>query len=139
MKATALLKTSQRAARAARLPMVTAMANTMTNTKANTLNTKQIHHKRTYMLGIKDFSKEGNDIDTKPPPATAWVILDKLDVTITPKGELGTKEFQMHYKMTSNGKDISPWHDIPLQAGNNIFHMVNEIPRGTNAKMEVCA
>lgn len=34
---------------------------------------------------------------------------------------------------------ISPWHDIPLYADepNKIFNMVVEIPRWTNAKMEV--
>lgn len=34
----------------------------------------------------------------------------------------------------------SPWHDIPLYADkeNNILNMVVEIPRWTNAKMEVC-
>ena len=36
---------------------------------------------------------------------------------------------------------ISPFHDIPLFAneGNKIFNMVVEIPRWTNAKMEVSA
>lgn len=34
---------------------------------------------------------------------------------------------------------ISPFHDIPLFAneGNKIFNMVVEVPRWTNAKMEV--
>ena len=34
----------------------------------------------------------------------------------------------------------SPWHDIPLYAdkANNVFNMVVEIPRWSNAKMEVC-
>lgn len=34
---------------------------------------------------------------------------------------------------------VSPFHDIPLQADNTgkIFNMVVEIPRWTNAKMEV--
>lgn len=34
---------------------------------------------------------------------------------------------------------ISPFHDIPLyhDQPNNVFNMVVEIPRWTNAKMEV--
>ena len=34
---------------------------------------------------------------------------------------------------------ISPMHDIPLVAdeANKIFHMVVEVPRWTNAKMEI--
>ncbi|XP_020086389.1 soluble inorganic pyrophosphatase 6, chloroplastic-like [Ananas comosus] len=32
---------------------------------------------------------------------------------------------------------ISPWHDIPLRAGDGALHCVVEIPRGTRAKMEV--
>lgn len=33
---------------------------------------------------------------------------------------------------------ISPFHDIPLKAAPNVFNMVVEVPRWTNAKMEVC-
>lgn len=38
-----------------------------------------------------------------------------------------------------NGSAISPLHDIPLFAdgSNNVFNMVVEVPRWTNAKMEV--
>jgi hypothetical protein len=41
----------------------------------------------------------------------------------------------------SEGPDgfVSPWHDIPLYANESakIFNMIVEIPRWTNAKMEV--
>ena len=35
---------------------------------------------------------------------------------------------------------ISPFHDIPLfaSADGSVFNMVVEVPRWTNAKMEVC-
>jgi len=35
---------------------------------------------------------------------------------------------------------ISPFHDIPLYADDEktVFNMVVEVPRWTNAKMEVC-
>ena len=38
-----------------------------------------------------------------------------------------------------NGQVISPWHDIPLFANENksILNFIVEIPRWTNAKMEV--
>jgi hypothetical protein len=37
------------------------------------------------------------------------------------------------------GNYVSPFHDIPLYADkeNHVFNMVVEIPRWTNAKMEV--
>lgn len=40
-----------------------------------------------------------------------------------------------------NGKAISPLHDIPLHANDsqNVYNMVVEVPRWTNAKMEVNA
>ncbi|KNC82769.1 hypothetical protein SARC_04957 [Sphaeroforma arctica JP610] len=36
------------------------------------------------------------------------------------------------------GKPISPWHDIPLSSTEGLYNMVTEIPKGTNAKMEIC-
>lgn len=39
-----------------------------------------------------------------------------------------------------DGKPISPFHDIPLYANEQqtILNMIVEVPRWTNAKMEVC-
>lgn len=39
-----------------------------------------------------------------------------------------------------DGQLVSPWHDIPLYANEQqtILNMVVEVPRWTNAKMEVC-
>jgi inorganic pyrophosphatase len=39
----------------------------------------------------------------------------------------------------SSGVPISPFHDIPLKVAgkDNVFNMVVEVPRWTNAKMEV--
>ena len=39
-----------------------------------------------------------------------------------------------------NGKDISPWHDLPLRAEGSpldVFQGIIEITRNTRAKMEV--
>lgn len=40
-----------------------------------------------------------------------------------------------------NGNAISPMHDITLLADDesrNVYNMIVEVPRWTNAKMEVC-
>ena len=39
-----------------------------------------------------------------------------------------------------DGQLVSPWHDIPLYANEQqtVLNMIVEVPRWTNAKMEVC-
>jgi len=61
-------------------------------------------------------------------------------------GDRDTKEWRLFYETTKLGdetsdlKNISPWHDIPLAFKNDkeelIFNYVNEIPKGERAKME---
>lgn len=53
------------------------------------------------------------------------------------KGDQSTKEFRIVYK--ENGNVISPWHSIPLYVdeAKGIVNYVNEIPKGTSAKMEI--
>ncbi|KAI1303630.1 Inorganic pyrophosphatase [Halotydeus destructor] len=52
----------------------------------------------------------------------------------TPNGA----DYRVYFKNAS-GKPISPFHDIPLfsDEANRIYNMVVEIPRWTNAKMEI--
>jgi len=52
-------------------------------------------------------------------------------------GAANTLEHRVYTE--DNGKVISPWHDIPLFADVNqgILNMVVEVPRWTNAKMEI--
>ncbi|XP_052533159.1 inorganic pyrophosphatase [Tympanuchus pallidicinctus] len=47
-------------------------------------------------------------------------------------------EYRLFFKDAA-GRYISPFHDIPLyaDAGKNVFNMVVEVPRWTNAKMEI--
>ncbi|XP_044515107.1 inorganic pyrophosphatase [Gracilinanus agilis] len=45
-------------------------------------------------------------------------------------------EYRLFFK-NANGDYISPFHDIPILADKDIFHMVVEVPRWTNAKMEI--
>ena len=57
------------------------------------------------------------------------------------EGTFPSLEYKLFFHY--DGSPISPWHDIPFYAGDNIdgehlFHFVCEIPRGSTAKMEVC-
>ncbi|XP_040185639.1 inorganic pyrophosphatase 2, mitochondrial isoform X1 [Rana temporaria] len=73
--------------------------------------------------------------------------------SIEERGRPNTTEYRLYFK-NGDGKFISPFHDIPLHAGteeNNdvpakksksnwdktVFNMVVEVPRWTNAKMEI--
>jgi len=56
--------------------------------------------------------------------------------SVTTGGE-NSLDFRIFYKNEAD-KVISPWHDIPLKAGTgNLYNAVIEIPRWTNAKMEI--
>ncbi|XP_071518796.1 uncharacterized protein Nurf-38 isoform X1 [Panulirus ornatus] len=60
-----------------------------------------------------------------------------LNVTIIERGGINTLTYLIYYR--NEDGPISPFHDIPLFAneGNKIFNMVVEVPRWTNAKMEI--
>mmetsp|Transcript_16622 Transcript_16622/g.52319 ORF Transcript_16622/g.52319 Transcript_16622/m.52319 type:complete len:273 (+) Transcript_16622:71-889(+) len=52
-------------------------------------------------------------------------------------GEAGTASYRLRFKDAS-GKEISPWHDIPLHTGEEgVVNAVFEIPKMTKPKMEV--
>ena len=61
--------------------------------------------------------------------------IDVAKVQQKVEGEPDTPEFSIY--LTESDEVISPWHDIPLQGPAGVFNFVNEIPRGTKAKMEV--
>lgn len=53
------------------------------------------------------------------------------------EGQQGTRDYRLCFKDIL-GKDISPWHDIPLLTGESgVVNAVIEIPKMTTAKMEV--
>jgi len=52
------------------------------------------------------------------------------------RGAPNTLEWRMFYK-NSKGDYISPFHDIPMSSSPGLFNMVVEVPRWTNAKMEI--
>jgi len=52
-------------------------------------------------------------------------------------GEVGSPEYRLKFQDAS-GKDISPWHDVPLETGEpGVFNCIIEIPKMTKPKMEV--
>lgn len=57
--------------------------------------------------------------------------------SLVERGSLYSSDYRIYFQ-NLNGP-ISPLHDIPLMVdnGDNIFNMVVEIPRWTNAKMEI--
>lgn len=55
------------------------------------------------------------------------------------RGSALSADYRVFFK-NNEGKIISPFHDIPLvasQDGGTLFNMIVEIPRWTNAKMEI--
>ena len=67
--------------------------------------------------------------------ASSRVSTPMMEITTDEKGEFGTTDFVMSFK--SGGKGISPWHDIPLEAGGGLYNLLTEIPKMTLKKMEV--
>lgn len=51
-------------------------------------------------------------------------------------GEKGTLEYRLSFK-NSEESAISPWHSVPLYAGQGLLNFVCEIPRNSRAKFEV--
>ncbi|GAB5578444.1 inorganic pyrophosphatase [Prionailurus iriomotensis] len=47
-----------------------------------------------------------------------------------------TPEYRVFLK-NEKGQYISPFHDVPIYADKDVFHMVVEVPRWSNAKMEI--
>nr|ATJ00692.1 soluble inorganic pyrophosphatase 8 [Hevea brasiliensis] len=62
--------------------------------------------------------------------------LHKPDVLIKEEGQPETLDYRVFF-LDNSGKKVSPWHDIPLHLGDGVFNFVVEIPKETNAKMEV--
>ena len=66
--------------------------------------------------------------------AFAATILNSVATEVD--GEVATESFRLKFK--GEDGEISPWHDIPLEAETEgLYNMVVEIPKMTKAKMEV--
>ncbi|XP_058649884.1 inorganic pyrophosphatase 2, mitochondrial isoform X2 [Onychostoma macrolepis] len=61
-----------------------------------------------------------------------------MSFSVEERGRENTADYRLYFK-NAEGKYISPFHDIPIYAdeAKNIFHAVVEVPRWTNAKMEI--
>lgn len=53
------------------------------------------------------------------------------------KGAADSMDFRIFFKQAKDGAVVSPWHDIPLYAGDGLLNFVCEIPKESAAKMEV--
>merc|ERR1719440_2354395 len=67
--------------------------------------------------------------------AASKVSCPRMDITLEEAGEFGTTDYTMTFK--KDGAVISPWHDVPLDAGDGLYNMLTEIPKMTLKKMEV--
>jgi len=56
--------------------------------------------------------------------------------TVDERCSRNSLEYRMFIK-DSSGKPISPMHDIPMLASDGIYNMVVEVPRWSNAKIEI--
>jgi len=65
-------------------------------------------------------------------------ILDfyKMSYQTQEIGERNSLSWKMYYK-NENGDYISPFHDIPFKNAEGTFNMVVEVPRWSNAKLEI--
>lgn len=56
-------------------------------------------------------------------------------IKIMYKGDFGTEQFSINYYL--DGKQISPWKDIPYKNNDGTYNAIIEIPRWTREKMEM--
>ena len=83
----------------------------------------------------RHFSSSSSSFSNTPPTVTANMA---SQYTTRKVGAPNTLEHRIY--LEKDGVPVSPFHDIPLYANEQqtILNMVVEIPRWTNAKMEVC-
>ena len=77
-------------------------------------------------------------------PWSKAVVTPMVDENTVVHGTYGKIDFAVF--LTSNSKQVSPWHDVPLigptstssaVSATTRFNMITEIPMHTSAKMEV--
>ncbi|KAK7331795.1 hypothetical protein VNO80_28535 [Phaseolus coccineus] len=57
-------------------------------------------------------------------------------IVVKEEGQPETLDYRVFF-VDKSGKKVSPWHDIPLRSGDDIFNFIVEIPKESSAKMEV--
>lgn len=70
----------------------------------------------------------------------ALFLLDCFIIDHHPRNQISSFLLFFSFAANENGNALSPLHDIPLHADDSqkVYNMVVEVPRWTNAKMEVC-
>lgn len=101
---------------------------------------KTLNLSKSYSLNISEFISKSNFYHQVHFYSSSNTLRNsnKMSYNIDTRGPLNSTDYRVFFK-DSNGKHISPWHDIPLYADKSqkTFNMVVEIPRWTQAKMEI--
>lgn len=67
---------------------------------------------------------------------TTTALLKTAELLPKAQGQPETLDYRV-FLVDGGGRKVSPWHDVPLRAGDGVFHFVVEIPKESSAKMEV--
>jgi hypothetical protein len=98
-----------------------------------------LHHSSSSTIASLRSEAIARHLSTGSSPSSATMSYSKQSSEFTPRkiGALHTNEYRCFIE--SNGTPVSPFHDIPLYANEQqtILNMVVEIPRWSNAKLEV--
>ncbi|CAG0913021.1 unnamed protein product [Notodromas monacha] len=94
--------------------------------------------RRLVLAEVKKVLRVPSFVDFSNSPSSTKNNLLRATMQVEIRGSEYTENFRIFFK-NDEGRYISPMHDIPLFANveKNILNMVVEIPRWTNAKMEI--
>ncbi|KAG8072548.1 hypothetical protein GUJ93_ZPchr0006g45469 [Zizania palustris] len=67
---------------------------------------------------------------------TTTALLRTAELRPKEQGLPETLDYRV-FLVDGGGRKVSPWHDVPLRAGDGVFHFIVEIPKESSAKMEV--
>ncbi|XP_053668756.1 inorganic pyrophosphatase [Anopheles marshallii] len=83
-------------------------------------------------VGVSRFKHPVREFTNSTPTMTA------SKYQTAERGAPNSTDYRVYFK-NENGQSISPLHDIPLYANDEqtVYNMVVEVPRWTNAKMEI--
>lgn len=91
-----------------------------------------------YLLIYKDTPlPEDTFITLSPSTFNVTTAFTRVMTSIRQVGTKNTLEYRCFLQDKATGKVISPFHDIPLVHEGNVLNMVVEVPRFSNAKLEI--
>ncbi|KAM3244107.1 hypothetical protein ACQJBY_055803 [Aegilops geniculata] len=70
------------------------------------------------------------------PGLTTTALLRPTELKPKDQGQPETLDYRV-FLVDGADRKVSPWHDVPLRAGDGAFHFIVEIPKESSAKMEV--